>query len=181
MNELKKNIPPGTSDEPGPDEIFSKVKGNDKYGNADLYGLGVQATDLWGVTPSRIAYIRENRMMKSRIEELEAKKAQLIREKNRLNSDSTISPVTSPVVEPPPLRSIHKPFDIVARRWVLSLDPKEVVGGKEIGSRYCSVNPQVAIQKDEELVRPYGHMDTIIDALGTPIAWSRNFIEMKHI
>ncbi|XP_071718319.1 uncharacterized protein [Rutidosis leptorrhynchoides] len=36
MNELKKNIPPGTSDEPGPDDIFSKVKGNDKYGNADL-------------------------------------------------------------------------------------------------------------------------------------------------
>ncbi|XP_071739631.1 uncharacterized protein [Rutidosis leptorrhynchoides] len=46
MNELKKNIPPGTSDEPGADDIFSKVKGNDKYGNADLYGLGVRATDL---------------------------------------------------------------------------------------------------------------------------------------
>ncbi|XP_071695046.1 uncharacterized protein [Rutidosis leptorrhynchoides] len=56
MNELKKNIPPGTSDEPGLDDIFSKVKGNDKYRNADLYGLGVRATDLWGITPSRIAY-----------------------------------------------------------------------------------------------------------------------------
>ncbi|XP_071714781.1 uncharacterized protein [Rutidosis leptorrhynchoides] len=124
-------------------------------------------------------------MLKSKIVEIKAERAQQNREKNRSNSDSTISPVTSPVVEPPPLRvksevylrSIHKPFDIVARGWVLSLDPKEVVGGKEIGSRYYSVNPQVAIQKDEELIRPYGHMDTIIEAIGTPIAWPRNFVE----
>ncbi|XP_071694866.1 uncharacterized protein [Rutidosis leptorrhynchoides] len=87
MNELKKNIPPGTSDEPGPDDIFSKVKGNNKYGNADLYGLSVQATDLWGVTPARIAYTRENQMLKSRIVELEAETAQLNREKNHLNRD----------------------------------------------------------------------------------------------
>ncbi|XP_071730770.1 uncharacterized protein [Rutidosis leptorrhynchoides] len=96
------------------------------------------------VTPSRVAYTRENQMLKSKIVELEAERAQQSWENNWSNSDSTISPITSPVVEPSPLRvrsdvylrSIHKPFDIVAREWVLSLDPKEVVGVKEIGTRY---------------------------------------------
>lgn len=73
MQELSAQLPDGYVDEPGPDDVFSKVIGNDQNGLASMFGLGVRACDVWGVTPSRSAYRRENLYLKSKCEQLNGK------------------------------------------------------------------------------------------------------------
>ncbi|KAI7754471.1 hypothetical protein M8C21_030476, partial [Ambrosia artemisiifolia] len=46
------------------------VMGKDRNGDAIMYGLGVRASDVWGVTPSRSTCRRENIQLKSKCEEL---------------------------------------------------------------------------------------------------------------
>lgn len=51
------------------------------------------------------------------------------------------------------------------------MDPDAVVGSEEIGPNWCEVDVQVAIKKDEHLVRKYGLFITVQDAVGAPVAW----------
>jgi len=77
-----------------------------------MYGLGVRASDVWGVIPSRSACRRENNELKSRCEELTSTVEQLqaqVSEMKGLRDSSSVPPLTSPyspVVtnEPPHLR-----------------------------------------------------------------------------
>lgn len=46
MQELSAQLPDGYVDEPGPDDVFSKVIGNDQNGLASMFGLGVRACDV---------------------------------------------------------------------------------------------------------------------------------------
>ncbi|XP_076939055.1 uncharacterized protein LOC143607514 isoform X2 [Bidens hawaiensis] len=68
------------------------------------------------------------------------------------NDDSKVAPVTSSsfsiVISGPPrlrvvdevfFKSILNPTEPVARGWVKSLDPNELVGGTEIGPKWCEV------------------------------------------
>ena len=57
MQQLSSNLPEGSIDKPGPDDVFSKVMGNDRNGDAVMYGLGVRAADVWaaGQEPGRAA------------------------------------------------------------------------------------------------------------------------------
>nr|GEZ17154.1 hypothetical protein [Tanacetum cinerariifolium] len=49
MEELTFQLLEHELDESGPQDIYSKVMGNDKNGIAEMYGLGVRASDVWGV------------------------------------------------------------------------------------------------------------------------------------
>ena len=60
MKRRSDNLPEGSIDNPGPDDIFSTVMGKDRNGDAGMFGLGVRASDVWGVTTSRSACHREN-------------------------------------------------------------------------------------------------------------------------
>ncbi|PWA73778.1 transposase, Ptta/En/Spm [Artemisia annua] len=112
MKRLSDNLPNGHSDKPGPDDIFSTVMGKDRNGDAGMFGLGVRASDVWGVIPSRSACHRENNELKSRCGELTSENEQLraqLSEKNGSTNSSIVPPLTSqhsPVVtnEPPRLR-----------------------------------------------------------------------------
>ncbi|XP_021999655.2 uncharacterized protein LOC110896998 [Helianthus annuus] len=77
MQQHSSNLPEGSIDKPGPDDVFSKVMGNDRNGDAVMYGLGVRAADVWGVIPSRSACHRENIQLKSQCEELTSTVVQL--------------------------------------------------------------------------------------------------------
>ena len=77
MQEYSSQLPQGFIDKPGPEDTFSKVIGNDQNGLARMYGLGVRASDAWGVIPSRSACRRENIDLKIWNEQLEAKVARL--------------------------------------------------------------------------------------------------------
>lgn len=75
MEKYKSKLPKGSSDKPGPEDTFSKVITNDPNGLARMFGLGVRASDVWGVIPSRSACRRENIELKHQKEQLEAKVA----------------------------------------------------------------------------------------------------------
>ncbi|KAK1429894.1 hypothetical protein QVD17_12217 [Tagetes erecta] len=45
------------------------------------------------------------------------------------------------------LKSILNSTKIVARGWVKSLDPNQLVGSIELGQEWCEVNVQVPIKK----------------------------------
>nr|XP_043612408.1 uncharacterized protein LOC122584259 [Erigeron canadensis] len=77
MKQIKSNLPEGSNDKPGPDDVFSKVMGKDRNGDVVMYGLGVRASDVWGVLPSRSACHRENIQLKAQCEELTSKVVQL--------------------------------------------------------------------------------------------------------
>ena len=112
MKRLSDNLPEGSIDNPGPDDIFSTVMGKDRNGDAGMYGLGVRASAVWGVIPSRSACHRENNELKSRCGELTSENEKLraqLSEKNGSTDSSIVPPLTSqhsPVVtnEPPRLR-----------------------------------------------------------------------------
>ncbi|XP_076906091.1 uncharacterized protein LOC143562058 [Bidens hawaiensis] len=104
---------------------------------------------------------------------------------------SSVPPVTSssfPIVTGGPprlqvgdevfLKSILSPTEPVAREWVKSLDSNELVGGTEIGPKWCEVNVQIPIIIDEKLVRPYGLFSTFQDCIGASIAWPCPFISV---
>ncbi|PWA60130.1 transposase, Ptta/En/Spm [Artemisia annua] len=76
MEELTSQLSEHELDEPGPQDIYSKVMGNDKNGTAEMYGLGVRASDVWGVVPSRSARHRDKLQWKSTAERLSAELAQ---------------------------------------------------------------------------------------------------------
>lgn len=112
MQQLSSNLPVGSTDNPGPDDVFSKVMGKDRNGDAVMYGLGVRGSDVWGVIPSRSAYRRENIQLKSKCEELTSTVVQLeaqVSEMKGSKDGSSVPPVTSsslPIVTsgPPHLR-----------------------------------------------------------------------------
>ena len=114
MEELTSQLSEHELDEPGPQDIYSKVMGNEKNGTAGMYGLGVRASDVWGVVPSRSARQRDKLQWKSTAERLSAELAQYkAREAQRQGSSDNDShgqnvPHTSPqgliANEPRPLR-----------------------------------------------------------------------------
>ena len=105
MDELSSQLLEGATDEPGPQDVYSKVMGKDNNGLADLYGLGVRASDVWGVVPSRAARSRDKLMYKSRCEQLSCELAQLkARDSQRQGSSENGSSGANAVNEPLPLR-----------------------------------------------------------------------------
>nr|GEW49077.1 hypothetical protein [Tanacetum cinerariifolium] len=51
-----------------------------------------------------------------------------------------------------------------------SLDPDGVVGSEKIGPNWYEVDVQVAIKKDEYLVRKYGLFVTVLDSIDVQVA-----------
>lgn len=61
------------------------------------------------------------------------------------------------------------------------MDPSMVVGGEEIGANWCEIHVQVPIIWDEHLMRPYGGLKTVGDAIGAPIAWPISLVRLMFI
>ncbi|XP_071728856.1 uncharacterized protein [Rutidosis leptorrhynchoides] len=93
MDDLTKDLPEEKVDAPGPDDVFAQVVDNNKYGAADMYGLGVRQADLWGNIPSRNAVLIENVKLKSDnevlVEENTNLKAKLLDKNGSVDEDNT--------------------------------------------------------------------------------------------
>ncbi|XP_071686640.1 uncharacterized protein [Rutidosis leptorrhynchoides] len=76
------------------------------------------------------------------------------------------------------IKSIGDPTLVVAKGWLCSLDPLTVVGGIEIGTDLGEVNIQVAIKRDEQLIRPFDLVNKIVEATGVVIAWPCSLISV---
>ncbi|KVH94857.1 hypothetical protein Ccrd_003081, partial [Cynara cardunculus var. scolymus] len=146
--DLNFQLPEGSLDEPGTNDVFSKAMGKDKHGSARTYGLDVRGSDIWGVLPSRFTCYRENMLWKRAYKDVSNEVAKLkamvleMRGSNENISSTSSVPVTS-INRPKattglqPLKSIINSMEIVARGRVKSLDPDELVGGEEIGPNWC--------------------------------------------
>ncbi|KVI06969.1 Transposase, Tnp1/En/Spm-like protein [Cynara cardunculus var. scolymus] len=182
MLDLNFQLPEGSLDELGPNDVFLKVMGKDKHGSARMYGLGVRGSDIWGVLPSRSACYRENMLWKRAYKDVSNEVAELkamcSHDINKSSSYHELQPLkVGDVVH---LKSIINSTEIVARGRVKSLDPDELVGGEEIGPNWCEVHVLVAIRRRERLVRPYGLFITIEDAIGATITWPCPFTVIVH-
>ncbi|XP_071713068.1 uncharacterized protein [Rutidosis leptorrhynchoides] len=190
MDELAKTLPEGSTDKPGLDDVFSQVMGKNKYGAADMYGLGVRASDLWGKLPSRNVVCMENIQLKSENKELTEEnvylKEQLARKDGSVVEDST-TPQGLTVVNVAPLlkvgdevflHNILNPSEKVGRGWLRTLDPTEVIGGVEIGDDWCGVHLQHVLKKGADVVRPFDLIKKVEEATGVTIAWPSTFISV---
>ncbi|KAK3014652.1 hypothetical protein RJ639_008720 [Escallonia herrerae] len=75
------------------------------------------------------------------------------------------------------LKSIMSPSETVAKGIIQSVDPStQVGGGEELGPNWCKVSVQVAVKKDERLIRFYGFYKTIYDAYGATIVWQCPYV-----
>nr|GEV53719.1 hypothetical protein [Tanacetum cinerariifolium] len=112
---LSNNAQDNETDEPGPQDIYFKVMGNNSNETAKMYGLGVCASDVWGVVLSCSARRRDKFQWKSTAGQLSVELAQykvkeLQRQGSILNdSNCTNAPSTSPkslvvAIESQPLR-----------------------------------------------------------------------------
>ena len=83
---------------------------------------------------------------------------------------------------------MHKPFQVgkevtlyalfrpeaVAKATIISTNPTNVLGGQPIGKHYCEVVVKVVIKRGTVLPRPYGDIETLVDAKLMSIQWPYN-------
>ncbi|XP_071697058.1 uncharacterized protein [Rutidosis leptorrhynchoides] len=155
MDEIAKTLSEGSTDNRGPDDVFSKVMGNNKYGAVNMYGLGVRASDLWGKLPSHNVVCMENIQLKLENTELTEENVHL---KEKLVGDEVF------------LHNILNPSEKVGRGWLRTLDPTEVIGGVEIEDDWCAVHLQHVLKKGADMVRPFDLIKKVEDATGVTIA-----------
>ncbi|KAK3031763.1 hypothetical protein RJ639_036643 [Escallonia herrerae] len=80
------------------------------------------------------------------------------------------------------VRLLHiKSLENVAKGIIQSIDPSTEVGGEELGPNWCEVSIQVAVKKDERLIRSYGFHKTIYDAYGATVAWPCPYVELESV
>ncbi|KAK3006817.1 hypothetical protein RJ639_016651 [Escallonia herrerae] len=206
MHEKREKLSEGSQDLPAENDILSQVVGKDKYGRVRMYGLGVSQSDVWGQIPSRKQSQRIAMEWKENCEQMEERfnnridelKSMFLRHRGREESQSdACSPATSinhrPQMTstqlPRPfrvrdvvcLKSIMNPSETVAKGIIQSIDPSTEVGGEELGPNWCEVSIQVAVKKDERLIRSYGFHKTIYDAYGATVAWPCPYVELESV
>jgi hypothetical protein len=59
---------------------------------------------------------------------------------------------------------------LVAKRTIVSTNPKNILGGEALGKQYCEVVVNAVLKRDTILLRPYGDVETMVDAHKMPIA-----------
>ncbi|XP_071714432.1 uncharacterized protein [Rutidosis leptorrhynchoides] len=185
MKELSKELPEGSLDEPGLDDIYAQVRGTAKHVQAEMYGLGVRVSDVWGEVRSRAALCQENVKLKAELQEYKEREKQ----KNIMTDNSVVNPHASTnngIITNTPLqvgkevhlKSINYPTLIVAKGRLRSLDPLTVVGGIKIGPGRGEVHVQVAIKSDQAVIRPFEFVTTMIEATGVTIAWPTSLLSV---
>ncbi|XP_071694954.1 uncharacterized protein [Rutidosis leptorrhynchoides] len=185
MKELSKELPEGSLDEPGPDDIYAQVRGTAKHGQAEMYGLGVRVSDVWGEVRSREALCKENVKLKAELQEYKQHEKQ----KNVMTDNTVVNPHASTnngIITNTPLqvgkevhlKSINNPTLIVTKGRLRSFDPLTVVGGIKIGPCWGEVHVQVVIKGDEKVIRPFELFTTMIVATDVAIAWPTSLLSV---
>ncbi|XP_077221645.1 uncharacterized protein LOC143855414 [Tasmannia lanceolata] len=68
--------------------------------------------------------------------------------------------------------------DAVAKGFLKSEDPNQIVGGKKLGEGWCEVTINGGISRKAKLPRSYGKLQVIGDVLGSNVAWPRAFVKL---
>jgi hypothetical protein len=83
MNCRRTALPPGRTDEIGPDDIFSQVMGPERSGRLRMCGAGIAPSDIWGAIPTRTTQQLVMADQRDKISMLE----ELVKEQGRLLSE----------------------------------------------------------------------------------------------
>ncbi|XP_027157821.1 uncharacterized protein LOC113759443 [Coffea eugenioides] len=76
--------------------------------------------------------------------------------------------------------SLFDPTKCLAIGRLQGIDPSKVVGGQPLGPCWCEILVQIVMERNEQLIRPYGLLQTIEDALGAPIAWPLKLVKIHE-
>ncbi|XP_028074565.1 uncharacterized protein LOC114276929 [Camellia sinensis] len=155
----------------GPNDAFGQVMGKEKHGRVRMYGLGVSPSNLWRDTSGHEAN-QDTTMdvMEAENSELRSKVSHVQHAPN--NWTNTSNQVGDIVV----LKSIIRPTETVAIGVLKSTDASKEVEGEELGLDYWEVHVQVPIKPNESLIRSYGLVKTIGQAIGAHVAWPAPFV-----
>ncbi|THG00162.1 hypothetical protein TEA_003355 [Camellia sinensis var. sinensis] len=74
------------------------------------------------------------------------------------------------------LKNIIRPTKTVAIRVLKSTDPSKEIEGEELGPNYWEVHVQVLVKPNESLIRSYGLIKTIGQAIGAHVACPAPFV-----
>ena len=74
------------------------------------------------------------------------------------------------------LKNIIRSIKTVAIGVLKSTDPSKEVEGEELGPDYWEIHVQVPIKPNESLIRSYGLVKTIGQAIGFHVAWPAPFV-----
>ncbi|CAN1159326.1 hypothetical protein LINPERPRIM_LOCUS20522, partial [Linum perenne] len=79
------------------------------------------------------------------------------------------------------LRSLNQPNVDVAKGSIVSKNPKRIVGDIELGGGFYKIFVEVAMKRDEPVVRPYGSFSVIGDVTGCTIAWPSILVNRLYV
>ncbi|GMP70517.1 hypothetical protein CsSME_00029332 [Camellia sinensis var. sinensis] len=185
----------------GPNDAFGQVMGKEKHGRVRMYGLGVSPSNLWRDTSGHKAnqdttmdvMEGENSELRSKVSHVQHAPNNLTNTSNQATTTSTpldmaarhqawslssiqdasLTQVGDIVV----LKSIIRPTETVAIGVLKSTDASKEVEGEELGPDYWEVHVQVPIKPNESLIRSYGLVKTIGQAIGAHVAWPAPFVD----
>ncbi|THG10216.1 hypothetical protein TEA_003618 [Camellia sinensis var. sinensis] len=184
----------------GPNDTFGQVIGKEKHGRVRIYGLGVSLSNLWRDTSGHKAnqditmdvMEAKNSELRPKVSHVQHVPNNLTNTSNQVTTasssldmatrhqawslssiqDASLTQVGDVVV----LKSIIRPTKTVAIRVLKSTDASKEVEGEKLGPDYWKVHVQVPIKPNESLIRSYGLVKTIGQAIGAHVAWPAPFV-----
>ncbi|XP_027166331.1 uncharacterized protein LOC113766326 [Coffea eugenioides] len=178
LKEKVSQLPPGSNDDVGRDDTFAQVFREDKNGRVRMYGLGVTPSDKWGNAPSRSTCQRIVMEQKAAISKMEEKFAEQDQQlKDQAKELTELKAMEGDWVD---IVSLLDPTKYLAIGCLQGIDPSKVVGGQSLGPCWCEILVQIVVERSEQLIRPYGLLQTIEDALGAPIAWPLKLVKIHE-
>ncbi|XP_071923170.1 uncharacterized protein [Coffea arabica] len=164
LKEKVSQLPPGSNDDVGRNDAFAQVFGEDNNGRVRMYGLGVTPSDKWGNVPSRNTCQRIVMEQKAAISKMEDKFAEQDQQlKDQAKELAELKAMEGDWVD---IFSLFDPTKCLAIGRLQGIDPSKVVGGQPLGPCWCEILVQIVVERNEQLIRPYGLLQTIEDALG---------------
>ncbi|XP_028113515.1 uncharacterized protein LOC114311587 [Camellia sinensis] len=184
----------------GPNDAFGQVMGKEKHGRVCMYGLGVSPSNLWRDTSGHKAnHDTTMDVMEAENSELRSKVSHVQHASNNLTNTSNQATTTSTPLDMAAqhqawslssiqdtsltqvrdiivLKTIIRPTETVAIGVLKSTNASKEVEGEELGPDYWEVHVQVPIKPSESLIRSYGLVKTIGQAIGAHVAWPAPFV-----
>lgn len=75
---------------------------------------------------------------------------------------------------------LFDPTKSLAIACLQGIDPSKVVGGQPLELCWCEIVKQIMVELNEQLIRPYGLLQTIEDGLDAPIACPLKLVKIHE-
>ncbi|KAH6796804.1 hypothetical protein C2S52_021358 [Perilla frutescens var. hirtella] len=187
MQERSNQLPEGSNDEIGPNDVFAQIMGDDAPGHVRMLGHGICPSDVWNEAQRSTS----NRLLVEHREKIAHLENMLLMQQrscpSQVDSGHYPSSFDSRLLHPTPtlhlqdgmnvlLKNLFNPTKTVAKGRVHNTNPSTVVGGQMLGLNWCEVNVQVIVEPDERLIRPYNNLQMLSQTKGAMIAWPCNLV-----